>query len=95
VAAAGAATVNFKLETDDAEDFSASVLLAFSGAIAKASLVAGFDAWRLALPIGAKRYGRLYYEVGTGPLTAGKFTAALVKDLDAWRAYRPSARGFA
>jgi hypothetical protein len=41
------------------------------------------------------RMRAIYYEVGTGPLTAGKFTAALVKNVDAYRAYPPSERAFA
>lgn len=79
--AAGAATVTFKLQTADLEAFTGSVDVYTSAAIAKADLGVGAVPVQIAIPHGMKRYARVYYTIGTGPLTAGKFTAALVKDL--------------
>jgi len=77
--AAGAATVVFDLETDSAVGFGASPsdLWAIT-AVAKATLVAGYEVARLRIPAGADRYIRLNYTVATGPLTAGAFDAHLV-----------------
>lgn len=77
VTAAGAATVNFKLETASDEAFSSPVVLAESGAIGKAALTLNSEHLKIKVPSGADRYLRVYYEVATGPLTAGKFYAAL------------------
>lgn len=80
--AAGAATVTFTLETDTDESFGSAVTLWDSGAIGKATLVAGYT-FKIPLPRGAyERYTRLKYTVATGPLTAGKFTAALVRNVE-------------
>jgi len=73
VTAAGAATVNFQLETSDASDFATKSTLIDSGAIGKAVLTANTEPVKIRVPAGAKRYIRAYYTVGTGPLTAGKF----------------------
>lgn len=78
--AAGAATVNFQLQCDDNSSFSSPKILMETGDIGKASLVAGYVAFKGKLPVGAERYLRVYYSVGTGPLTAGSFTAFLVHD---------------
>lgn len=80
VTAAGAATVNFQLQCDDNSGFSSPKILFETGDIGKASLVAGYVAFKGKLPVGAERFSRLYYSVGTGPLTAGAFTAFLVHD---------------
>lgn len=73
--ASGSATVAFALQTDDAENFGSATTLWTSTAIGKAALVAGYDVVRMRLPLGLKRYVRVYYTVATGPLTAGKFDA--------------------
>lgn len=87
VAAAGAATVNFKIEMSDQSDFSGAVTALESGAIAKADLIKGFQKF-FKLPVGTnKKYVRAYYEVATGPLTAGKFHAAIVGGVQANVAY--------
>jgi len=78
VTAAGAATVTVALQTDDNASFSSPANLVLSDAIPKASLVAGEQVLRVAVPYGTERYLRLFYTVGTGPLTAGKFTSGLV-----------------
>lgn len=80
-AAAGAATVNFKLQKDSASDFSGAEDVYDSGAIGKAALVLGYQLF-IPIPVGTdKRYLRAYFEVGTGPLTAGKFDAQIVADI--------------
>ena len=87
VTAAGAATVTFTLETDDNAGFSSTLVLAGSGAMAKAVLTAGTEVLRVKVPLDAERYLRTNYTVATGPLTAGKFTAFLAHDRQASRAY--------
>jgi hypothetical protein len=82
VTAAGAATVTFALETDDNSGFSSATALWTSAAIGKATLVAGYRVAKLRLPAGAEDWLRVYYTVGTGPLTAGAFSAFLVMDFD-------------
>lgn len=87
VTAAGAATVTVALQTDDNSSFSTPVNLVLSDAIPKASLVAGTEILRVAVPYGTERYLRLFFTVGTGPLTAGKFTSGLVAQRQANIAY--------
>lgn len=77
-AAAGAATVQVALQSDDNAAFSSPANLVMSDAIPKASLVAGTEVLRVPVPHGCERYLRLYFTVATGPLTAGKFTSGLV-----------------
>ena len=87
VTAAGAATVTVALQTDDNSSFSSPVNLVLSDAIPKASLVAGTEILRVAVPYGTERYVRLFFTVATGPLTAGKFTSGLVAQRQANVAY--------
>lgn len=79
-AASGAATVVFSLETSDAEAFGTKTTLHASGEVGKAVLVKGATPVRVRVPQGVKRYLRAFFTVGTGPLTAGKFTAFLTPD---------------
>jgi DhnA family fructose-bisphosphate aldolase class Ia len=82
--ASGSATVNFQVESDSDSGFATAKVVNFdSGAIGKAALVAGVEIVKIKLPIGLKRYVRVYYTVGTGPLTAGKFDAFLTFDVKA------------
>lgn len=83
--AAGAATVNFQLQTDSDVAFGTAVTLFDSGAIGKAALTANTWIVRIALPIGVKQYLRLNYVVATGPLTAGTFDAFLTTLIDTRR----------
>lgn len=81
VAAAGAATVAFEVISSAAADLSSPTVLASSGPIPKADLAAGrapiiVKAGFTNMP-SSHRYLGMRYTVGTGPLTAGKFTAAL------------------
>lgn len=77
----GAATVEVKYVESDSADLSAPTVLATSGAIAKATLVAGYKALRIKIPANCKRYVGVIYTVAVADLTAGKFTAFLSKDL--------------
>lgn len=79
--AAGAATVNFQLQTS--ADNSTYTTIYDSGALALTALVAGKRPVVAKVPQGVKRYLRVNYSVGTGPLTAGAFTAGLLLDVDA------------
>ncbi len=75
VAAAGAATVTFQVRSSDASDMSGAVIHSQSAPIGKAALTAGAVVPFLPyIPMDAKRYVDVYYSIGTGPLTAGKFS---------------------
>lgn len=88
VASAGAATVTFKVQTDDNSGFSSPTDLMVTGAIGKASLPQGAMPVRIKLPPGVERYLRVVYTVGAAALTAGKFTAFLTSEqVDSWRVY--------
>ena len=76
--AAGAATVQFALQ--DSTDNSSFNDVVVSPAIGKATLVAGYEAFRIVLPRALNRYIQVNYTVATGPLTAGNFTAYLTDD---------------
>lgn len=73
--AAGAATVTFSVQ--DSADNSTFADVAVTAAIAKATLVAGYQ-HVIQMPTKLRRYCRVYYTVATGPLTAGKFSAQVV-----------------
>ena len=76
--AAGAGTLTITIETDDNESFSSATVLLSTGAIPKATLALGYQAAIAFLPPNIERYVRLNYTVATGPMTAGKITAAIV-----------------
>lgn len=86
--AAGAATVTFSLESDSTANLATSATVhATTAAIPKATLVAGYTAWILPLPIADyERYLGVRFTVATGPLTAGKFNAFLTRDVSKWAA---------
>ena len=80
--AAGAATVNFQVVTSANANLSTPTIIGQTDAIGKASLTAGKQ---IAIPVPrsfinvpGQRYLGLQYTIGTGPLTQGTFTAALV-----------------
>lgn len=85
--AAGAATLVAALETDSAEGFGTKEELVKTAAIGKATLVEGYELLRIKLPLGIKRYLRLYYTVATGPMTAGKVAAFITPTRQAWKGY--------
>jgi hypothetical protein len=73
--AAGAATVTFAIQ--DSADNSSFADVSVTAAIAKATLVAGYQIV-IPMPPKLRRYCRVNYTVATGPLTAGKFSAQVV-----------------
>lgn len=87
--AAGAATVTFEvIQADDAALTTNVEVLIASAAIGKAALVAGgTPPLDVVLPSNTRRFIGLRYTVGTGPLTAGTFSAALVHDTDRQKYY--------
>lgn len=75
----GGTSLSIAAQTDSAEGFGTVETIATTAAIATASLVLGYQ-FKIAVPADAlKRYFRLYCDV-TGTMTAGKITAAIVKD---------------
>lgn len=86
--AAGAGTMSISLQCDDNTSFSSAKTLSVTDAFAKTVLTAGREPIYIPLPTGLdERYVRLYYTVGTGPLTAGKFTAGVVAGVQSNKAY--------
>lgn len=85
--AAGAATVNFQIVTSANANLSSPTIIGQIDAIAKTELTLGRkpivipvpSAALLAQPIGQRYFG-VQYTVGTGPLTAGKFTTHVTMD---------------
>lgn len=83
----GAATVNFEIgHADDAAGTNFAPLAA-SGVIGKAALTVGAVPFDVPLPDSSKRFIMGRYTVATGPLTAGKFSLALLRGSDHQRAY--------
>lgn len=86
VTAAGAATVNFQVISSAAAALTSPTILGQTDAIGKAELTAGRKLIEVPIPraalISAQALGQRYlgvqYTVGTGPLTAGQFTAYVV-----------------
>lgn len=78
--AAGAATVNIQLQTSP--DNSTWTTLASTSDLALSALTSGKRVWSQKVPQGVQRYLRINYVVGTGPLTAGAFTAGINLDVD-------------
>ena len=91
ITSAGAATVAFSLASDAqaaiATDGSATVHYVTS-AIAKATLVAGYQVCKIKLPKGQyERYLGLLANVGTAALTAGKVNSGLTNMTPTWKAF--------
>lgn len=89
VTSGGSATVQFSLASDAqaaiATDGSATILYS-SGAIPKATLVAGYNVVQVELPKGVyERYLGILQTTGTAALTAGAIDAMLVMDAPAQR----------
>lgn len=78
-AAAGAATTTIQFQTSD--DNSTWVTLYELTSLPLSALTAGARPVQVAVPRGVRRYLRMNYVIGTGPLTAGRFWAGLVKDV--------------
>lgn len=82
--AAGAATVEFQVIVSDSAALTSPVVVGSSGAIGKAALTLGANIVVRVNPQIAslgKRYLGANYVVSTGPLTAGKFIADVVADI--------------
>ncbi len=78
-ASAGAATLQFKIETADNAAFTTNKqVLAESRAYALAELVAGKQFEVQYLPNNCRRYIRISYVIGTATTTAGTCTAGIV-----------------
>lgn len=86
---AGASTVTFSVQ--DSADNSSFADVAVSPAVAKATLVAGYQLI-IPMPTKLRRYCRVYYTVGTANLTAGKFSAQIVTGVQQNQAYPDSSR---
>ena len=87
--AAGAATVTFAVQ-DSADNATFADVIA-SGAIGKADLGLGAQVV-LPMPVKLRRYCRVNYTVGTGPLLTGKFSAQVVAGIQQNIAYPDSPR---
>lgn len=79
--AGGLATVKVQLQTS--KDNSTWSTLYNSGDIDLDELTAGKRIVSTKVPSGVQRYLRVNYDVETGPLTAGAFTAGINLDVDA------------
>ncbi len=78
VTASGAATVQVTLQCDDNSSFTTPKTVISTDTIAKTDLVVGKQLF-IPIPIGLdEQFLRVYYTVANGPLTAGKFSAAIV-----------------
>lgn len=87
--AAGAATITFAVQ-DSADNATWADVVA-TGATPKAALGAGQQVV-LPMPTRLRRYCRVNYTVGTGPLTAGKFSAQVVTGVQQNTPYPDSPR---
>ena len=87
--AAGEATVTFSVQ--DSADNATFADVAVTAAIGKASLAAGQQVV-IPMPTKLRRYCRVYYTIGTGPLTTGKFSAQIVTGIQQNIAQPDSAR---
>lgn len=87
VTSGGASTVQFQLQCDDNTSFSSAKTVVQTDAIAKATLVAGYQLF-LPVPIGLdERYLQVYFNVATADLTAGKFTVDITPSVQKNKAY--------
>jgi protein-disulfide isomerase len=76
LASGGAANLTVALQ--DSADNSSFADVVKTAAIAKASLVAGFELLRITLPKGLRRYIQVYYTPDTNDFTSGTVNAYLV-----------------
>lgn len=85
-AAVGTPTATFALQTADTTDFLApdAITLASTAALGVASLVAGNYIWQIKIPVGLRRYFRVYKTV-TAPnnnFALGAYDAFITADID-------------
>jgi hypothetical protein len=76
----GAATLVVSIETDDNSSFSSPTALHTSKTFALADLIVGCRVLPSIMPIGAERYVRIKYVIGTATTTAGKIKAGIGDD---------------
>jgi hypothetical protein len=74
-------TLQVKILTDDNVGFASAKTLYDSGAIAEATLVAGYKFPIRTLPFGSERFLKITYTIGTATTTAGTVTAGLVRHI--------------
>lgn len=86
--AAGAATLTVELISDDNAAMSSPTVVFAAAAIPVATLVAGYAPRFGVPPANYERYLALRYTIATGPLTAGTFTAGIIKGGQDTRTYR-------
>jgi hypothetical protein len=84
---AGSSTLVAAIETDTQSSFATRVTLSQTPAMAKASLVAGYEFLQMKLPQGVQRYLRLNFTVATADFTAGTIRAGLILDRHAQAHY--------
>jgi hypothetical protein len=86
--AAGAATMTITLESDSTANLATSPTVHWSsGAIAKATLIAGYQIVTQ-MPVSQyERYVGLRYTIATGPMTAGALSAFISKDASLYAQY--------
>ena len=95
-ASGGAATVKFDFVTSalaalsDVVDSTGVGVLASSAAISKATLIAGYIAWRIQLPwsLAYLRYIGVDYVIATNTLTTGTFEAKLIMNVQSSDLYQ-------
>ena len=75
---AGSTTLVVDLQTDTDVAFGTAVNLITTAAIAKATLVAGYEIFKIKMPMGVLRYLRLNYTVAVANFSAGNFRAGLI-----------------
>jgi Bbp16 len=90
VTSGGAATVDFQLVSADDAALTTNVVVHYdSGAIAKATLVAGYRVFAVELPRGTyKRYLGILCTPAVAVLTAGAAYAALEGEPPTWKAFK-------
>ena len=78
--AGGAATLVIAIRQDDTAAMASPTVISQTSPIPVASLKLGADIEMPQLPLKTQRYLDIHYTVATGPMTAGKIDAFLVKD---------------
>lgn len=79
--AGDAATLNIAIESDSDSGFATALVQNLEINLAESVLTAGIIA-KLPIPLGLKRYVRLYYTVGVENFTSGSISAAWYNGVD-------------
>jgi hypothetical protein len=76
-------TMALSVQTSVDEAFTSPITLMSTPVIAEATLVAGYEPLKVKMPLGLKRYVRLYFTVaGTGAFTTGKLNAFITPNAE-------------